>query len=211
MKKRISLSIVLVLVLSSFIAPLSTGAASKYREQLRDSYVHASAFEFDECRESGIWVGAFHTEGKQHSPPGRPQTIQYSSVWVSIVDYNWCTGEYHQDIFGYAELPASSLVVDGQLGWATLNAAVLAYDYTADEEVTLDIAMQWEAVGPLMTGRWTSHFRGPDFSYHARWQGSSRDAIASGRISDNGVNYAPDQFDWASIGKSRGGWMEISR
>jgi hypothetical protein len=209
MKRHVSVVMILVLVMIGMLLPLSVGAASKYRAQMRDSTVHASSWEFDECVESGVSLSASHSDVKQHSPPGRPETFKGTAVWLYIVEYDWCTGDISQSIFGYAELPASSLVVDKQLGRATLNATVTAYDEIADEELTLDIAMEWEAFGPKMTGHGTSHFRGSGFSYHSRWHGTFRDAVASGTILDNGTNYAPDMFEWAMIGQSRGGWMEM--
>jgi hypothetical protein len=221
MKKRISLSIVLVFALSSFVAPMSAGAASKLQVQYESQYVYADFVEWsdDWCSGSGIFIGAGQTQVKEQSK-GRPLADSWSSMWIEIVQWDWCDEESwgYTGVSGYAELPASSLNIDKKLSQATLFATGVvfvgyAYDDWESGEITfvVDLDLVWIATEPATSGRSSSTWRGPDFMNKDRSRGISRWAEASGDVVVDGNNVTPYPSTWAGIGKSSGSWMEISR
>jgi hypothetical protein len=153
-------------------------------------------------------TGCVVTEGfvMSSNPVGKSGSAQ--PYTFAIVDrYDVCTGELLSSEYG--QTASSNLKSASNLTSASLQATIPAVDQNGNTG-TLTVNLTWTGSGPVMKGVFTSHFSGGGFSETSHSSGQTRNATATGSISDGVMNYAHGASTDASIGKVSSSDVTIS-
>jgi hypothetical protein len=73
----------------------------------------------------------------------------------------------------------------------------------------VEVAMTWTGTGELERLRDRSHFYAPGLIAHNRFDGTFREAVASGSVSLGGTNLTPQAPEFAEIGSVKQGSVTI--
>ena len=108
--------------------------------------------------------------------------------------------------------PSAAFQVDQQLNTATLNTTLEVFDYVSTRSYPVDISVRWTATGDAVRLKGSTQTRSAGFLVSERFDGSERQATASGTIILNGssnLTLEPDGF--AKIRSLKSGTTVISR
>ena len=159
------------------------------------------------CVVTNVRVDAVDGRIKQGS---QPETS--SHVVVLIGQYNACTDTQLLAAMGQAPLVPAAFQVDPQLSTATLNATFEVFDYVSAQAYPVDVSIRWTATGDAVRVKGSTQTRSAGFLVSERFDGSSRQATASGTVSLNGApNLTPEPQRLAQILSERTATTEISR
>jgi hypothetical protein len=195
----------LALVLAGLTLPTPAWAAAE-SSNFRGSSAIA---DFSSTDPSGCILTSafvFGTDGRLHEPPGPPVTSP--TVQVNLFQFDSCTGTTLVFAYGLVTIPDEAFQIDQQLTSATLNATVQATDLNTGSTLNVDIDVTWTGTGELTRQSIHSHFHAPGFISHTRFNGTFREAQASGSISFAGTSLA-GQSTSALIGSTKSGSVVI--
>ena len=71
--------------------------------------------------------------------------------------------------------------------------------------------MTWHGIGDISQQESINRFRSANFVFDTRFKGDSRDATASGTVSDGTTNFTPTSTVFAQLGNAQGGTMQSNR
>ena len=201
----------LLLTLSALAGgqPASTRAADSLQLQYsgQAAAVELGSTDPAGCLFTTVRVGAVDGRIKQGS---QPETS--SQVFVIIGQYNACTDTRLIAAMGQAPLVPAAFQVDPQLNMATLNATFEVFDYVSARSYPVDVSFNWTATGDAVRLKGSTQTRSAGFLVSERFDGSSRQATASGTVSLNGSpNLTPEPAGFAQILSMRTATTAISR
>ncbi len=207
--KRFLLCLLLTLSALAGGQPASTRAADSLQLQYsgQAAAVELGSTDPAGCLFTTVRVGAVDGRIKQGS---QPETS--SHVVVLIGQYNACTDTRLLAAIGQAPLVPAAFQVDPQLNMATLNATFEVFDYVSARSYPVDISVNWTATGDAVRLKGSTQTRSAGFLVSERFDGSGRQATATGTVSLNGSpNLTPEPAGFAQILSMRTATTEISR
>jgi hypothetical protein len=204
--KRFALA--LAAVLSSLVVAFPAQAAPA--ETIHFSFNGQSADAFftstdpSGCIQTDVFVSAVDGKIKQD---GAPEVESLASVAISRFDL--CTGTVLLSAFGSATLAPTEFVIDRQLVSASLDTTVTVMDFVSGASFPVDVAVNWTGTGA--TFRVKQHFQiiTPGFKLNSRFDGTFREAAASGTISDGTSNFTPEPAAFADMSSVKSGEVSI--
>jgi len=141
-----------------------------------------------------------------HSGPGKPTAA--TEVSAAIYTYDTCTGE---TLFsGYGVLPNAGFVSSGTTS-ASLNAKIDMFDWYNGSTVTLLVSLTVTGVGDTSHTNYRSNDRFGNMSITSRWNGSYREATASGDVVWMGADLVESSTVSASLSKVSSGYRVTTR
>jgi hypothetical protein len=142
--------------------------------------------------------------------PGTEKGSGPRFAYVFTTSTNFCTGQTLSSAFGAVSLSPNQMSVDQSLGAAALKVTVPVYDRINGNTVDFNIDLKWIATSEPEVTRIISHetfFDGTE--EFSRSNGTSRDAIASGTVSEGSGNVAPNPIG-GSIDSVKSGELTLT-
>jgi hypothetical protein len=192
---------VLVLSVPAVLAPHAmAGAASDKVEvmNLRGSLVNAvfSGIDPAGCLRTDVFVTA--NSGTEQD---LPSTQTFALAAVGIYKYDSCTNTTLLDATGSNDaLAAGDFLVSGQLDKAFLVTTVTVSDLVSGSSFDVSVNVGWMGTGDIVRNHSNTNESYPGCRVINRWNGSGRDAVASGVVSDGVTNFTPGTSQYAEIG-----------
>jgi hypothetical protein len=212
MNKLVTLVILIAWLMGLVVpVPVSAAAIGTAGNVTKSKFQGDSAFASfsstdptDPCIQTSAFVSA--TEGRLKEGQGKPELV--SEVFVSIFQFNTCTGEVFLDAFGSAQLSPEAFAVEGQLDAATLTATVEVCDFITGGCFPVDVQLTWSATGPVVKDKSKFQSTSPGCKFKFDFMGNFRDAVATGTITGGGFSFS-GASDFAQIASVKQGSMEI--
>jgi hypothetical protein len=132
-----------------------------------------------------------------------------SSASVAISQFDLCTGTVLLDAFGSATLEPAEFVIDKRLTSATLDTTVTVMDFVSGTTFPVDVALSWTGTGAAFRVKDHSQIKTPGFRLNSRFDGTSRNAAASGTVSHGTTNFTPEPAGFADMGSVKSGEVSI--
>lgn len=176
-----------------------------------NAFAEFSSVAPDGCTFTDAFVGAFDN----FTNPGRSAS---QSITAAINVTNVCTqvsllSVSNVDPYTGMSNFTGTVQFSSDLTSATVNGTATMFDYLGGSApFTSTINIAWKGFGPSSSFMDNSHFRSPGFMMNSHSTGVSREAEASGVLTDaSGTNYAMPPSIFSSLGNSRGGTVQIAR
>ena len=201
MKTAIKLVAVLGVLLVSFIHPVAALAA----ESIQYSGVGADAYfsDIDGCISTDTFVQGLDYQYKK--PASEPQ----SYVYLTVSQYNTCTGESIMYVEAFGFISESAFQVSEKQETATLTATVTGYDWVSQSSVELSVDLTWTAEGPVTRMKTSNHYKFPGCHINEKFTQLTRTAVASGSVSDGQTNFTPEPSWSASVWEFKSGSVDV--
>lgn len=192
---------ILVMLLVSLSRPLTVLAAesTQYSGMGADAYFS----NIDDCVNTDTFVQGLDFQYKK--PPSEPQ----SYVYITISQYNSCTGEPIMYIEGLTWISESDFQVSQKLDAARLTATVTGYDEVSQSSVEIYVDLTWLADGPLTRTKTNNHYNYPGCHINEKFTQTTRTGVAYGSVSDGEVNFTPESSWSASIWEFKSGSVDV--
>jgi hypothetical protein len=100
--------------------------------------------------------------------------------------------------------------MDRKLSSGVLTATVPMQDYVSNNTFTVSVNVSWTGTGPVGRQVSTSHFKGPGFSGTNHFQGTYRNATATGSVNDGTTEWAASPAAYAQLFASTQGYVSIT-
>jgi hypothetical protein len=161
-----------------------------------------------------IFTEAFVAPFESLTSPGNVAT---TDVFVAVSKYNGCTNTLLEQAINF-DPATGNPVFNGtvqfgpRLDTATVSGSAPMFDaITGAPLFTSTINLTWQGFGPLTTFIDGSHVRMPGFLVNTHSLGSSREAKASGAVSDeNGTNFATQPSLKSDLEVDTSGTVQLS-
>jgi hypothetical protein len=201
MKTTIKVVAVLAMLLVSFSQPIAALAA----ESIQYSGMGADAYfsNIDGCINTDTFVQGLDFQYKK--PSSEPQ----SYVYLTVSQYNSCTGESIMYIEGFTWVSESDFQVSEKQNTATLTATVTGYDEVSQSNVELYVDLTWTAEGPATRTKTNNHYKFPGCHINEKFTQLTRTGVASGSVSDGEMNFTPEPSWSASIWEFKSGSVDV--
>lgn len=189
-------------------APVHAGAeVSHSRLKGLSAFAFFSSTDPSGCISTSVVVAA--NDNEVSSGPGRPEGESTASVNLSRVDQ--CTGTLLLAANGDVALAPDDFQIDKQLDGAMLNSTVELSESMSGSPLTVELNLTWTGQGPTTTNKQRVQVKMPGFLVNSRIFGASRDATATGTVSDGTTNFTPEPATFASLVSAKSGTLIISR
>jgi hypothetical protein len=173
------------------------------------AYADFSSIGSDGCTYTDTFIQVFDSV----TTPGKTAS---QMVLTGITQYD-CSGNlvesaYNTDPNTFAPNFTGSIQFGSGVSTATVNGTAVMYDSVTGAQFTSTINVTWKGYGPTTTYIDSSIIRSPGFYMNNHFHGSSRQAEASGVITDaSGTNLATPATLNASLDDGTSGTVQISR
>ena len=195
MKTTIKLLAAIILVLATFGQTSAASAADVYKNNGTGANAYFSSLDETGCVITDVYVDTLDYGFK--NPPGPAEKASY--VYMTISKYDVCTGESLLYAEGFTSLGESELQVSSKQDRATLTATVNVYDWASDSSFDVWVDLTWTGSGPLSRQKTHNQYKVPGCHIVERFTSMSREAQASGTVSDGSTNFTPEPSWWANI------------
>ena len=196
------------LLLSMMIAAVPADAAGPEIRRLifKGQFAEAAFQTVDSsgCIETFVTVIA---EDRHLQLAGAPDATRRASI--DLFQFDSCSGDLLLSAFGLATLAPGQFQVDKQFTAATLNATIVVTDFVSGNSYPVDVSLSWVGNGDIVSTRDRVQLNEPGYSLNTRFTGTSRNAIASGTVSDGVTNFTPRPAEFADMGSTKRGEVEI--
>jgi len=201
MKTAIKVVAVLAMLLVSFSQPIAALAA----ESIQYSGMGADAYfsNIDGCINTDTFVQGLDFQYKK--PSSEPE----SYVYLTISQYNSCTGESILYVEGLTWVSESDFQVSEKQDTATLTATVTGYDEVSQSNVELYVDLTWTAEGPVTRMKTNNHYKFPGCHINEKFTQLTRTGVAYGSVSDGEMNFTPQPSWSASIWEFKSGSVDV--
>jgi hypothetical protein len=181
MKTLIKLVAVLAMLLASLSQPIVVFAS----ESVQYSGTGASAYfsNIEGCINTDTFVQGLDFQYKK--PADEPQ----SYVYLTVSQYNNCTGESIMYVEGFTWVSEADFQVSQKQNTATLTATVTGYDWVSQSNVELYVDLTWTAEGPVTRMKTNNHYKFPGCHIHEKYTQLTRSGVAYGSVSDGEMNF----------------------
>jgi hypothetical protein len=193
----------LVVAFPAYAAPADTIHFS-FRGPSADAFF--TSIDPSGCIQTDVTVFAVDGRFKQD---GAPQVE--SSAFVGISRFDVCTGTLLLDAFGSATLAPTEFVVDRELTSAALETTVTVTDFVSGTSFPVEMAVSWTGTGATFRQKTHSQIKTPGFMQTSRFDGTFREAAASGTVSDGTTNFTPEPAAFAALRSVKEGAVTIVR
>jgi hypothetical protein len=199
----------LVLTLPALTLPASTLAAGStvssvsFKGQTADAYFQSR----DGCVQTS--VGVFAVDGHVKQKGSKTVVNSFANVFIDV--FNVCTGTLHLSAFGEAELAPGDFAVSSTLSTASLTTSNEVFDYVSRTAFTVNIDLDWTGVGSTFREKGRFSFKTPGFRISERFDRTSRNATATGTVSDGCPNYTPGTSESARLSDQKSGTKIVEK
>jgi hypothetical protein len=206
-RRHLSLVASIAAVLVAFPATASA-TTTVHHYKFSGTYVSAYWENVSDCLDTvgDVWAN----DGKSTDTVTGHTTS--TVMGLRIYGVNNCTGAEIR-VGGDVPLSRGQLTIDNKLATATLRATVQLFDFVSDSLVDIDVDLTWTATDDgAFWNKSVNRVTYPDGSMTIlRVSGASRDARASGVVSEGGVNLLPTPSFGAYIGATKFGSFSLTR
>ena len=201
MKTAMKLVAALAMLLASFSQPIAALAA----ESIQYSGMGADAYfsNIDGCINTDTFVQGLDFQYKK--PSGEPQ----SYVYLTVSQYNSCTGEPIMYVEGLTWISESDFQVSEKQDTATLTATASGYDEVSQSNVELYLDLTWTAGGPVTRLKTSNHYKFPGCHITEKFTQLTRSGVASGSVSEGEMNFTPEPSWSASVWEFKSGSVDV--
>ncbi|MEO7839312.1 MAG: hypothetical protein ABIU06_08180 [Anaerolineales bacterium] len=203
MKTTIKIVGVLILLLATFGKGMtvSAGGGGTFRLKGQTANAHFSNVDQSGCIYTDVYIYASEEIVSTQPGPGSPS----SGAYVSIYQFDACTGTQLLGAGGFVPLAESDFQVSKKLESAGLNTTVTVFDYLSGSSYNVSVALTWSAISPIgrQTSQYHYQFAGCHQKYHSN--GTFRFAQVSGSVSDGVTDFAVSPFSDATISSVKTG------
>ena len=137
-------------------------------------------------------------------------------VVISLSTFNFCA-QQNTECASNTDPNTGAFLFNGtvQFGLDLTTARVTGtapmFDSCTGASFTASVDVSWQAFGPTSTFFDSNHFRSPGFSVNSHSKGASRQAVASGTLTDaGGANRAASPTDNADVENDSSGTVILS-
>lgn len=204
--KRLVLALALLMSMMVTALPANAAGAETRHFSFKGQFAEAAFHTEDSsgCIETFVTVIAEDGRSKQAGPP--EATLRAS---VELFQFDSCSGKLLLSAFGLAVLTPEQFQIDKQLNAATLNATIEVTDFVSRSTFPVDVSLNWTGSGDIVSVKNHVQLKEPGFKLNSRFTGTSRNATASGTVSDGTTNFTSQPAVFADMGSSKGGEVEI--
>jgi hypothetical protein len=189
MKSMIKVLAIAALLLAVFSPQMSAraggGAGGGGTFQIREKGASVVYFSSEGCLETVMQVFTAENVSKGPSTPKTAAT----TAFVSIFQFDACTGDVLLDAFGFNTISASELQISKKIESATLNTTVTVTDQVTNNTFDVFVDLTWTGSGPLRKDSTHQHSNTPGCKINFRVKGSFRSAEVSGSVSDGTTDF----------------------
>jgi hypothetical protein len=173
-----------IVFLQSFCA-LAHASATVDIQQVSGDSAQATFHSVDStgCIVTDTFVSA--SVGEVHTPPGGPAEVHAASVGISQFDQ--CRGLLLMSAVGSTESDSFSFAND--MSTASLTAMMPVDEFVSGTSFWVQVTIAWTGSGDSVHQVNNTHVRFPGFNAKTHFNGTSRQAQASGTVSDGQTNY----------------------
>jgi hypothetical protein len=204
--KRLVLAVALLLSMFVTALPAHAAGAETRHFSLKGQFATAVFHTVDSsgCIETVVSVIAEDGRTKQANPP--EATLR---AMVELFQFDSCSGKLLLSAFGLATLTPDQFQIDKQFNTATLNATIEVADFVSGNTFPVDVSVRWTGSGDIIRDKNHVHLKEPGFKLNARFTGTSRNATASGTVSDGTTNFTPQPAVFVEMGSTKRGEVVI--
>jgi hypothetical protein len=196
--------LVLALALPAGAAPAETLHFS-FKGRLAEAFF--SSTDASGCVLTEVYVAA--DDGRVKIDPGGAEAESAAVIFIS--QFDTCTGTQLGAAEGTALLAPGAFQIDKELTAATLSATIEVFDSVSDTSFPVQVNVSWTGVGDTTREKQRSHLTAPGFKSIIRVDGTSREATASGTVTDGTTNFTPGPAVFAELHSSKLGSVDIIR
>lgn len=204
MKRTAVAALVALAVILAIAAP--AGAETFH---LRFKGLVAEAFYFTSDPSGCVFTFAYvvGVDGSVKTDPGAPEQASIAAAFVDVFDS--CARTSLLAAFGESALEEEEFQIDRRFTAATLRTSIPMFDFVNGTEFTAEVDQSWSATGD--TVRIKDHFqvKTPDFRLNAKFDGTFREASASGSLSDGTTNFTPGPAAFSDTGSVKVGEVAV--
>src|SRR5262249_8227582 len=198
----------LLLALTSVGLPALANAGDVFLLKQRAAFARFSTVE------GSIETIAFLVAAQERfqNPPNVKSSGPFALVEILKFDNSTpCESTLLMDAFGSVSLANQDFQIDRKLTSATLGPITIPVEDTVSgSSFNLEVAMSWTGFGETARNKDRSQFLMSGFSFKTRFDGVSREASASGTISDGTTDYATLPLDFADIESLKIGEVDVT-
>ena len=193
------------------MAPISTTTATTGKvesEHQRGPLVNASFSTLDDsgCIDTETFVTANQTTDYRNDATGATTGIAAVNVFV----FDQCTGETLLQLVGDTEsLQPGDFQVSNQWDWASLRTTITVTNIDTGETSDIAVDMTWIGTSDVHRDHENTNEVFAGCHILNRWNGTGRDASASGSVTQDGASFAPGASQSAEIGFVHDGFVVI--
>ncbi|MGH2560852.1 MAG: hypothetical protein ACRDJH_17445 [Thermomicrobiales bacterium] len=203
--QKLLISTVLAVMLTPFLLPATANAEVAFRIKFRGLTAHAafsSADSADPCLITEVFV--FATADAVQGPA--PEAFANVAIFRS----NDCTGTHLQTLIGSTTAP--DFRGDRPLTFASLAATITVEEFTSGEQFDVFVDLAWTGTGDPSRENGHFHVQRPGFNASGHFNATTRQAVASGSITDGVADFTGGEpsedvlglmvpeLEWASVG-----------
>ena len=152
-------------------------------------------------------MGVFAVAGRVKDGPGQPAADFFAEVFIDQFDF--CTETGLISAFGTTTLSAGEFQIDKKITSATLNTTIEVEDFLSGTSFPVDVNVSWTGTGDPFREKDHSQIKTPTFKLNSHFDGTFRDAEASGTVSDGTTNFTPEPPFIAEMGSVKEGELAI--
>ena len=194
------------MMLLAATAAMMVQAAQPDVFRFRDQTALAAFSGFNGCIATTFFIGASNTA---NGGPGA--TAPNSSMFINYTVFDVCSQTYLVYAYGNETIAGSQFKVDQNLSSATLVTSVPLQDLVSGSILNIDLSLTWTATETASSGNAVNHFVAPGIRVNSHSHGTQRQAIATGKITVNGVELMLGSPEFATISKTSGGSVVIRK
>jgi hypothetical protein len=156
------------------------------------------------CVFTDVKLSAFERRFKETGHP-----MPDSGMFIFISKFDVCTQRELLAAGGSAPPTAEEFEIDKKLKAATLHTTVDVTDFLSGRVFPVEISVSWKGIGATVRQKEHVHTNTPGFHINARFDGTFRDATASGIVSDGTTNFTPESAVSAEMRLLKNALVEV--
>lgn len=203
MKTAIKLGAVLMLLLVSVSQPIAALAAEPIQYQYSGTGADAYFSNVDGCIDTETFVQGLDYQYKK--PASEPQ----SYVYLTVSQWNSCSGESLMYVEGFAWVSESDFQVSEKQETARLTTTVSGFEEVSGSNVELHVDLTWTVDGAVTRTKTHNHYEFPGCHINEKFTQLTRPGSASGSVSDGTMNFTPEPSWSASVWEFSSGSVDV--
>jgi len=204
--KRFVLAVALLLSMVVTALPAHAAGAQTRHFSFKGQFAAAVFDTVDSsgCSKTFVTVIA---EDRRIKQAGSPETTLRATI--DLLQFDRCSGKLLLSAFGLATLTSDQFQIDKQFNAATLNATIEVTNSLSSNTFPVNVSVSWTGSGDIVREKNHVHLKEPGFKLNARFTGTSRNATASGTVTDGTTNFTPQPAVVADMGSTKRGEVVI--
>ena len=188
MRRRLLAVVSLALVLMALALPARAAGVETQHVKFKGQTAQAQFSSTQGCVQTDVFVVA--SDGLAKLDPGGPEAVSGGETFISQFDV--CTQTQLRTAFGFAVLAPDEFQIDQQFTAASLTATIEVSDSVSGASFPVHVSVRWTGFGDTFRDAYTTHEEEPGFKVNSYFDGTFRQATASGTVSDGTTNFTPE-------------------